>query len=142
MKYYCVSGGDLFPFDIPKITTRDMRLLQKNYAKKECFLPDAEQNLRTVQCKCAQLAKAFGVCYSTTVCLRSRTACVSIFLPLWNLRREEWEGLQQLRPHLSGIHVYPFRFGLKILFHIKYFGNEENRIEKDLAEIHQKYTDK
>ena len=141
MKYYCVSGGDLFSFDIPKITTRDMRLLGKNCAQKECFLLDAEQNLRTVQCKCAQLAKAFGVSCSTTVCLRSRSMCVSIFLPLWNLHREEWNLLQQLQPHLSGIHVYPFRFGLKILFHIKYFGNEENCIEKDLAEIYQKYTD-
>ena len=142
MKYYCVNGGGLFPFDIPKITTRDMRLLEKNSAQKECFSPDAEQNLRIVQCKGAQLAKAFGVSFSTTVCLRSRAAYVSIFLPLWNLRREEWNLLQQLRPHLSGIHASPFRFGLKILFHIKYFGNEENRIEKDLAEIYQKYTDK
>ena len=105
-------------------------------------MPDTEQNLRTVQCECAQLAKAFGVSCSTTVCLRSRSVCVSIFLPLWNLHREEWNLLQQLQPHLSGIHVYPFRFGLKILFHIKYFGNEENCIEKDLAEIYQKYTDK
>ncbi len=142
MRYFCVTGGDMFSFRIPKITTRDMRLLERYAAQKDSFLFDAERNLRAVQSKCEYLAKVFGVSYSTVICLRSHVANVSIFLPLWDLGREEWALLQRLRPCLAGITVYPFRFGLKIIFKIKYFGDETICVEKDLGEILQNYVKK
>ncbi len=142
MKYFCVNGGDIFSFRLPKITTRDVRLLERYTGQKDSFSLDAEQNLRTVQSKCEYYAKTFGVPYSTEICLRSRIACVNIFLPLWYLRHEEWALLQQLRPCLAGISVYPFRFGLKIVFAIKYFGDESGCAEKDLDQIFQNYVKK
>ncbi len=142
MKYFCVNGGDIFSFHLPKITTRDVRLLEGCVGQKDNFYRGAEQNLRTVQSKCENYAKAFGVSYSTEICLRSRTANISIFLPLWYLRRGEWALLQQLRPCLAGINVHPFRFGLKIVFRIKYFGDEPDCVEKDLGEILQSHVEK
>ena len=142
MKYDCVNGGELFSFHIPKISTRDVRLLEKSDRQRGELFPEAEQNLRAVQTKCRSLATSFGVSFSTAFCLRSQTVCVRIFLPLWELRREEWGALQKLRPHLTGIRAYPFRLGLEIIFYIKYFTGQASDIEKDFEEIYQRYTDK
>ncbi len=142
MKYYSVNGGRLFPFQIPKITTRDARLMEARDAKEGCLLPGAEGNLHAVQAVCERLAQGFGTFFSTEVCLRSKVARVGVFLPLWSLCCGEWELLQGLRQHLAGVTVQPFRFGLQILFLVKFFGTEASTIEKDLKEIYQNYTDK
>ncbi len=142
MKRYDVNGGDLFPFAIPKITSRDVRLLERFDPTKDSFCTDAEQNLRTVQGACDRLAKKYGVSYSTELSLPARSAHVGIFLPLWNLRHEEWEILNKLRPHLIGASAKPFAFGLKILFKVRYFPRQESRIERDLEEIYRHYVEK
>lgn len=142
MKYYSVNGGCLFPFQIPKITTRDARLIEARDAKEGGLLPDAERNLRAVQAVCESLAQGFGTFFSTDVCLRSKVARIGVFLPLWSLRRREWELLQGLRPYLAGAIVQPICFGLQLTFLVRFFGGEAVSIEKDLKEIYQSYTDK
>lgn len=90
---------------------------------------------------CEGLSKAFGVPYRTEFCLRSRTACVDMFLPTWNLRYKDWASLKKLQQHLSGARAYPFRFGLKLILYIKYFVDEASSVEQDLEQICQEYTD-
>ena len=141
MRYFCVRGDPSFPFYIPKITSRNARLLKDYTAQKQSFLADAENNLHAVQAACARLAKEFHTEYSTEICLQSNTVRVNVFLPLWNLRCKDWELLQQLSPYLIGISAQPFAFGLKILFKVKYFPRQASSVEKDLQEILEKYTD-
>ena len=142
MKNSVVENGTFFPFSISKITARDLRFLENHYTQKECFTLDAERNLRAVQSVCEHLSKAFGVSYSTEICLRSRKARICIFLPLWNLRQAEWALLREARPFLVGVSASPYAFGLKTIFCVKYFGDEADYTEKDLKELHQHYTDK
>ncbi len=142
MKRYDVNGGDLFPFAIPKITSRDVRLLERFDPTKDSFCTDAERNLRAVQATCGRLAKKYGVSYSTEISLPDHSAHISIFLPLWNLRHEEWEIFNRLRPHLVGASAKPFAFGLKIVFNARYFPRQASRIEQDLEEIYHNYVEK
>ena len=142
MKYFRISGGDVFPFSLPKITTRDVRLLERSTAPTAGLAPGAEQNLRAVQAECARWAAAFGANYSTQICLHTKTACVDAFLPLWTLRHCDREVLLRLRPHLCGITVSPFGFGLKIVFKVKYFHGAPCRIDQELACVFRDYTEK
>ena len=142
MKYFRVNGGDLFPFVIRPITSRDVQLLERLDTQKDGFCAKAEQNLRAVQAACDRLAKAFGVSYSTEISLPDRTAHVGIFLPLWNLRHEEWQICNRLCPHLVGISAHPFAFGLKIVFRVRYFPHQASHLETDMAEFHRNYVEK
>ena len=141
MKYFRVNGGEIFPFYLPRITSHNVHLLEKYDTQKESFSPVAEQNLRTVQSACTQLAKPFGLAYSTEICLRTHTAHVCVFLPLWYLTKKEIELLWRLKPYLAGIDVHPFGFGLRIIFKIKYFGDEAEHVEKNMKEILLNYTE-
>ena len=111
MKRYDVNGGDLFPFAIPKITSRDVRILERFDPTKDSFCTDAERNLRAVQATCGRLAKKYGGSYSTEISLPDHPAHISIFLPLWNLRHEEWEILTDFVPILSVQAQSPLRLG-------------------------------